>query len=87
MTLVARWPALAGGGPSTRQSGWPAGGAPATDSTTPVGVVSSAGACREAADLIVAYATGAISYRKARRRLLFQFPRVAFRLARVAVSA
>jgi alkylation response protein AidB-like acyl-CoA dehydrogenase len=52
-----------------------------------VGVVSSAGACREAADLIVAYATGAISYRKARRRLLFQFPRVAFRLARVAVSA
>jgi geranylgeranyl reductase family protein len=51
------------------------------------GVVSSAGACRGAADLVVAYAMGAISYREARRRLLLQFPRVALRLARVAASA
>ena len=51
------------------------------------GVVDSAGACREAADLVVAYAMGTMSYREARRRLLLRFPRVALRLARVAASA
>ncbi len=51
------------------------------------GVVAGASDFREVAEMIVAYAMGTISYRRARRRLLRQFPRVAFRLARVALSS
>jgi geranylgeranyl reductase family protein len=50
-------------------------------------VVRHADAYREVADLIVAYATGAVSYREARRRILLRFPRVAFRLVRMALFA
>jgi geranylgeranyl reductase family protein len=50
-------------------------------------VVRNADACRDVANLIIAYAMGAVSYRQARRRILFRFPRVALRLARVALSA
>jgi geranylgeranyl reductase family protein len=51
------------------------------------GVVVAASAHREVADMIIAYAMGTMSYREARRRFLLQFPRVALRLARVALSA
>jgi geranylgeranyl reductase family protein len=51
------------------------------------GVVRNAAAFRGVADTIVAYAMGTVSYRAARRRLLRQFPRVALRLARVALFA
>jgi hypothetical protein len=37
--------------------------------------------------MIIAYAMGTLTYRQARRRLLRRFPRVAFRLARVALSS
>ena len=56
------------------------------DPTRIDGVVRNADACRDVADLIIAYAAGTISYAKARRRILWQFPRVVFRLARVALS-
>ena len=49
-------------------------------------VVDGASHYREAADLIIAYAMGTLSYREARRRLLARFPGVAWRLARVAWS-
>ncbi len=51
------------------------------------GVVRNAAAHREVADIIIAYATGTISYLEARRRVLLRFPRVMFRLARIALSA
>jgi flavin-dependent dehydrogenase len=51
------------------------------------GVVRNAKACRDIADLIIAYAMGTIPYSEARWRILRRFPRVVFRLARVALSA
>jgi geranylgeranyl reductase family protein len=51
------------------------------------GVVGGAARFREVADMIIAYAMGTTSYREARRRLLWRFPRVAVRLAREALSA
>jgi geranylgeranyl reductase family protein len=48
------------------------------------GVVANASRFRDLADTIIAYAMGAVSYRAARRRLLTRFPRLAWRLARVA---
>jgi geranylgeranyl reductase family protein len=50
------------------------------------GVVRNAEACRDVADQIIAYASGTTSYTEARRRILLRFPRVVFRLARVALS-
>lgn len=50
------------------------------------GVVSSAGTYRQAADTIIAYAMGTISYAEARRRFLARFPRVVVRMARVALA-
>ena len=50
------------------------------------GVVRNAEACREVADLIIAYASGTVPYAAARRRILARFPRVIWRLARVARS-
>jgi geranylgeranyl reductase family protein len=49
------------------------------------GVVGGADTHREMGDMIIAYAMGTIPYRKARSRFLFRFPRVALRLAQVAV--
>ena len=49
-------------------------------------VVSGASAFREVADMIIEYAMGTLLYREARRRLLRQFPRLAVRLVRVALS-
>ena len=49
------------------------------------GVITAGDAFPEAAQLIIAYATGALSYAQARRRLLSKFPRVATRLARIAL--
>jgi hypothetical protein len=49
------------------------------------GVVRGARAYPLVADMIVAYATGTVSYRAARRRLLAQFPRVAWKLLRIAL--
>jgi geranylgeranyl reductase family protein len=51
------------------------------------GVVGGAAAYRDVADTIIAYAMGTLSYREARRRILIQFPRMVYRLARVALSA
>jgi geranylgeranyl reductase family protein len=51
------------------------------------GVVAAARANPEAAQLVIDYATGTLSYRHARRRLLSRFPRVATRLARTALGA
>ncbi len=45
------------------------------------GVVRSAEAFRDAADLVIAYASGTVSYAEARRRVLRRFPLVIFRLA------
>ena len=50
------------------------------------GVVSSADTYRQAADTIIAYAMGTISYAEARRRFLARFPRVVVRMARVALA-
>lgn len=50
------------------------------------GVVAGAAAYREVADMIIAYATGSVTYRAARRRLLLRFPGVLLRLAREALS-
>jgi geranylgeranyl reductase family protein len=50
------------------------------------GVVGGASNHREVADLIIGYAMGTLPYRKARRRLLAQFPRVAWRLARETIE-
>jgi geranylgeranyl reductase family protein len=50
-------------------------------------VVRGASAFEEAAATIIAYAVGTVSYKEARRRLLWRFPRVGLRLARVAWSA
>jgi geranylgeranyl reductase family protein len=49
------------------------------------GIVRGADAFPEVAQMIIAYATGALSYGQARRRLLAQFPSVALRLARIAL--
>jgi flavin-dependent dehydrogenase len=49
------------------------------------GVVRGARSYPAVADMIVRYATGTISYRAARRRLLAGFPRVAFRLLRIGL--
>ena len=51
------------------------------------GVVRGAETFRDVADLIIAYAVGTIPYAVARRRILRRFPRVAYRLARVALSS
>ena len=50
------------------------------------GVVGGAGSYPEVAQMIIAYATGTLSYRQARRRLLTQFPRVALKLGRIALA-
>ena len=50
------------------------------------GVVGGASNHREVAGLIIAYAMGTLSYREVRRRLLAQFPRVAWRLARETID-
>jgi geranylgeranyl reductase family protein len=49
------------------------------------GVVRNAAAHRDVAELIIAYASGTIPYAAARRQILRRFPRVVFRLARVAL--
>lgn len=48
------------------------------------GVVRGAQVFPEVAQMIIAYATGTLSYWEARRRLLGRFPRVALKLARLA---
>ncbi len=50
-------------------------------------VVAAAATNGDVAQLIVAYATGALSYTKARRRLFSAFPRVLLRLAGTAATA
>jgi geranylgeranyl reductase family protein len=50
-------------------------------------VVAGAAAHREVARVIVAYATGELSYAAARRRLVAAFPRLVFRLVRTAAGA
>lgn len=49
-------------------------------------VVRGAEAFPEVAQMIIAYATGTLSYRQARRRLLSRFPGVALKLARIALG-
>jgi geranylgeranyl reductase family protein len=49
------------------------------------GVVRGAKTYPMVADMIVGYATGTVSYRAARRRLLSQFPRVAFKLLKIGL--
>jgi flavin-dependent dehydrogenase len=49
------------------------------------GVVRGARSYPWVADMIVRYATGTMSYRAARRRLLAGFPRVALRLVRIGL--
>jgi geranylgeranyl reductase family protein len=49
------------------------------------GVIAAGGAFPEAADIIIAYASGQLSYPQARRRMVSRFPRVATRLARIAL--
>ncbi len=50
------------------------------------GVISGANVFPDVAQMIIAYATGTLSYPAARRRLLSKFPRVAVRLARIALG-
>lgn len=50
------------------------------------GVVDGAAAFPEAAQMLIEYARGVLSYIQARRRLLSRFPKVAFRLAGVALG-
>lgn len=50
------------------------------------GVVAGAQSFPEVAQMIIAYATGTVSYPEARRRLLTRFPRVALRLGRIALG-
>lgn len=57
-----------------------------TDSRRIEGVIGGAEAFPEVAQMIIAYATGSLSYRQARRRLLGRFPHVALKLARIALG-
>jgi geranylgeranyl reductase family protein len=50
------------------------------------GVVRGAQLFPEVAQMIIAYATGSLTYSAARRRLLGRFPRVALRLAKLAFA-
>lgn len=50
------------------------------------GVVRNAEAHRDLADLIIAYASGSVPYLVARRRILARFPRLVWRLARMAMA-
>jgi len=54
------------------------------DATRIDAVVAGASDFGEVADTIISYATGRVPYRQARRRVLRRFPRVVFRLARLA---
>jgi geranylgeranyl reductase family protein len=49
------------------------------------GVIAAGDVFPEAAQTIIAYASGALSYAQARRRLVTRFPRVLTRLARIAL--
>ncbi|HEY3382941.1 MAG TPA: NAD(P)/FAD-dependent oxidoreductase [Vicinamibacterales bacterium] len=48
-------------------------------------VIRGAAAYRDVADTIIGYVAGTVTYAQARRRLLAQFPHVAFRLAGIAL--